>query len=392
MVSILALIDVSSSYRSLNSSASLFFSHAFATASPSAAAPSPPSAWCVHSTQSSAPAASAASLIAACSAGVSVGNTFIATTTGTPNFLVFSIWRVRFLTPFFTNSTSSLRYAWLNGFPGETAGPPPCSLSALTVATITAACGFSPELLHLRFMNFSSPISAPKPASVKTKPPSPTMLRPISSAMTLELPDAMFAKGPACTNTGVPSNVCIRVGLMASFISVVSAPVIPRSSAVTGLPSMSGATTICPKRFSMSFNPVVIASTAIISLATVMSKPVSRVWPFSVGFWPMVIFLKNRSFISTTRLQEIFSRSMFSRAKRVRSSAVKSSGFCLSMPSFCKRRNMDLANAREPSFFTGHSRSNNASSFCVISWNTLASMAAASKLFATPMAWMSPVK
>jgi hypothetical protein len=52
----------------------------------------------------------------------------------------------------------------------------------------------------------------------------------------------------------------------------------------------------------------------------VMSKPVSRVWPFSVGFWPMVIFLKNRSFISTTRLQEIFSRSMFSRAKRVRSS------------------------------------------------------------------------
>ena len=142
----------------------------------------------------------------------------------------------------------------------------------------------------------------------------------------------------------------------------------------------------------MSARLVVSASTAMISLATVMSNPVSRVYPFSVGFWPIVIFLRNRSFISTTRLQEIFSRSMFSRAKRVRSSAVKSSGFCLSMPSFCKRRNMDLAKTREPSFFTGHSRSNNASSFCVISWNTLASMAAASKLFATPMAWMSPVK
>jgi hypothetical protein len=38
-------------------------SHAAETASPSAAAPNPPSAWCVHSTQSSAPAASAASLM-----------------------------------------------------------------------------------------------------------------------------------------------------------------------------------------------------------------------------------------------------------------------------------------------------------------------------------------
>ena len=63
--------------------------------------------------------------MAACSAGVSVGKTFIATTTGTPNFLVFSMCRVRFDTPFITKSTSSLRYAWLNGFPGDTAGPPP---------------------------------------------------------------------------------------------------------------------------------------------------------------------------------------------------------------------------------------------------------------------------
>ena len=33
------------------------------------------------------------------------------------------------------------------------------------------------------------------------------------------VPLAMLANGPACTNTGVPSSVCISVGLMASFMS-----------------------------------------------------------------------------------------------------------------------------------------------------------------------------
>ena len=60
--------------------------------------------------------------------------------------------------------------------------------------------------------NFSRPMSAPKPASVTTKPDSPTSLRPTSSARTDELPWAMFAKGPAWTRTGVASRVCMSVG------------------------------------------------------------------------------------------------------------------------------------------------------------------------------------
>jgi len=41
---------------------------------------------------------------------------------------------------------------------------------------------------------------------------------------------------PACTNTGVPSNVCISVGIKASFINTHRAPVTPKSSAVIGTP------------------------------------------------------------------------------------------------------------------------------------------------------------
>ena len=50
-------------------------------------------------------------------------------------------------------------------------------------------------------------MSAPKPASVTTKPVSPTSLRAIWSDRMEEFPCAMLAKGPACTNTGFPS-VC----------------------------------------------------------------------------------------------------------------------------------------------------------------------------------------
>ena len=45
---------------------------------------------------------------------------------------------------------------------------PPCILSARTVATMTAASGFSPAFRHLMLKNFSAPRSAPKPASVTT--------------------------------------------------------------------------------------------------------------------------------------------------------------------------------------------------------------------------------
>lgn len=50
----------------------------------------------------------------------------------------------------------------------RTLGPPPWLFSALTVATITTALGLRPLVRHLMFINFSMPISAPKPASVTT--------------------------------------------------------------------------------------------------------------------------------------------------------------------------------------------------------------------------------
>ena len=64
----------------------------------------------------------------------------------------------------------------------------------------------------------------------------PTSFSAIWSATMEELPCAMLANGPACTKAGVPSMVCIRLGMMVSFISTVSAPPMPRSSAVTGSP------------------------------------------------------------------------------------------------------------------------------------------------------------
>ena len=108
---------------------------------------------------------------------------------------------------------------------------------------------------------------------------------------------------------------------------------------------MSGATTIAPSLRSMSAKEVVMASTAMISDATVMSKPVSRVYPFSVGFCPTVILRRNLSFMSTTRRHEIFSRSMSRRANAARP-AVSWSGSVLSMPSFRSPLSMDAAKTR----------------------------------------------
>ena len=81
----------------------------------------------------------------------------------------------------------------------------------------------------------------------------------------------MLANGPACTKTGVPSSVCIRFGLMASFISTVMAPATPRSSAVTGLTALLVPITMRPMRSRMSARSVVRARIAMISLATVIS-------------------------------------------------------------------------------------------------------------------------
>ena len=74
------------------------------------------------------------------------------------------------------------------GIPATTFGPPPCIFNALTVATSTTALGVNPDNLHLMLKNFSNPISAPPPASVTTKPFSPTNFSEILSAKIEELP------------------------------------------------------------------------------------------------------------------------------------------------------------------------------------------------------------
>ena len=63
-------------------------------------------------------------------------------------------------------------------------------------------------------------------------------------AKTLLQPWAMLAKGPPWTKQGVPSRVCTRLGMRASFKSASTAPVAFKSPAVTGLPSKVKATKV----------------------------------------------------------------------------------------------------------------------------------------------------
>ena len=100
---------------------------------------------------------------------------------------------------------------------------------------------------------------------------------------------------------------------MASFMSTVSAPATPRSSAVTGSPRVFVPNTMRPSRSRISARLVVSARMAMISLATVMSKPVSRTKPFSSGPRPTLIWRNMRSFTSITRFQVREAGSMSSR-------------------------------------------------------------------------------
>ena len=81
----------------------------------------------------------------------------------------------------------------------------------------------------------------------------------------------MLANGPACTVAGCPSTVCIRLGMMASFISTVAAPATPRSSTVTASPALLVPITQRPMRSRRSSRLVVKARIAMISEATEMS-------------------------------------------------------------------------------------------------------------------------
>ena len=140
----------------------------------------------------------------------------------------------------------------------------------------------------------------------------------------------MLANGPACTNAGVPSSVCIRLGLMASFISTVSAPAQPRSSAVTGSPCLF-------ERHHHAAQPLAhvveagrqrqdrhdLAGDRDVKAGLAASRP------FSCGPSPIVISRSMRSLMSTTRRQVIVAGSMSSRTKRLISSGVRSSGIGL---------------------------------------------------------------
>mmetsp|Transcript_13111 Transcript_13111/g.52286 ORF Transcript_13111/g.52286 Transcript_13111/m.52286 type:complete len:272 (+) Transcript_13111:631-1446(+) len=265
-----------------------------------------------------------------------------------PNLRRFAMCRARLQQPAFSSSRFSSTYSFGSGAPAVTGGPPPCIFSARTVATRTATLGWRPEARHLMSTNFSAPMSAPNPASVTTKPSEPTSLRAILSATTLLLPCAMFANGPACTNTGVSSIVCSSVGMMVSFMSTVRAPPTPRSSAVMGLPSLERATTMSPRRRRMSAREVVRARTAMISLATVMSNCVTRSFPFSVALCPIVIFLRYLSLVSTTLLKVIVLASMSSRANLLCSSSVRLAGPSFSMPSLRSLSSITGAKAALP--------------------------------------------
>ena len=122
----------------------------------------------------------------------------------------------------------------------------------------------------------------------------------------------MLAKGPPCTNAGVPSIVCTRLGFMASLSSTHMAPSAFISAQVTGLESYVYPTTIRPKRAFRSLSESAKHSTAITSEATVMSNPSSLGTPLVLPPSPLIMLLSWRSFMSTARLQHMRRGSMFS--------------------------------------------------------------------------------
>mmetsp|Transcript_22673 Transcript_22673/g.73363 ORF Transcript_22673/g.73363 Transcript_22673/m.73363 type:complete len:204 (+) Transcript_22673:1479-2090(+) len=188
------------------------------------------------------------------------------------------------------------------------------------------------------------------------------------------------------------------VGIRASINSTVRAPVMPKSSAVSGWPLLSKHATILPSLSLRSARSVARASTAIISEATVIWKPVDRdscspVFLFtSVGLSPTSTALKCRSFVSVTRFHVMLPGSMSKRTKLFRCASVKSSGATpTGRPILANLAAMPRAKTRRPPSPFGHSLFHSTASDAVASWNSRVSMAAAKRLLAAVMAWMSPV-
>src|SRR3972149_5676737 len=82
----------------------------------------------------------------------------------------------------------------------------------------------------------------------------------------------------------------------------------------------------------------------------------------------MVIDRRNRSLVSTTRLQVRLSGSMSSRANRLRSFGVSSLGSVLAIPSFFRRRSIDGEKLRFPCLSAGDKGFNIVSCPCAPSW------------------------
>ena len=148
-----------------------------------------------------------------------------------------------------------------------------------------------------------------------------------------------------------------------------------------------------PSRSLMSWASSARASTAMISDATAISKPASRPKPVSLGPFPVSTRRKKRSHVSKTRFHVMVDGSTSSRANETRSSADINSASSSAGPVTPNRSNRarcEAAGTRFPSF-SGMSRLNKPWSVCLASWNMRASSAAATKLFAATIAWMSPV-
>ena len=157
---------------------------------------------------------------------------------------------------------------------------PPCILSERTVATSTAASGFSPPTRHLMSKNFSAPRSDPKPASVTTTSP--------SASAGARREDAVAAVRDVAERPGVHDRRAAferlhEVGadrVLEQHRHRARRLEVARAHRRLARPC-STPTMIWPSRCSRSSRLVASATIAMISLAGMMTQRSSRTTPFA---------------------------------------------------------------------------------------------------------------